>query len=247
MFVAREYAACLLVIVLLAATLLFAGGGIFLTFKAGRHVIARTLHSVKGAQIHDVLLAIVVSLVTGLVLISLLRVAEANESPALQSVQNDRYTIKISVDQVVLHATVQNSRGTSVSGLAKDNFRIYEDGVLQEIKYFSHDDIPVEVGLIVDNSGSMRPKRREVINAALTFARSSNPQDQMFVVNFNENVSYGLPQETPFTDQVAPLELALSSRQNMRANSLLIRLSGGGKWIRTRGTVSKSAVPSGMA
>jgi VWFA-related protein len=111
---------------------------------------------------------------------------------------------------VVLHATVQNHKGILVSGLGKDNFQVYEDGVLQQIDYFSHEDIPVTVGLVVDNSGSMGSKRSDVIAAALAFARSSNPQDQMFVVNFNEHVSFGLPDNTPFTDQVVELEVALS-------------------------------------
>jgi VWFA-related protein len=114
------------------------------------------------------------------------------------------------VDVVVLHATVQDHRDILVSGLDKENFQVYEDGVLQPIKYFSHEDIPVTVGLVIDNSGSMKTKRSDVIAAALTFARSSNPQDQMFVVNFNERVSFGLPESTPFTDQVPQLEVALS-------------------------------------
>jgi VWFA-related protein len=111
---------------------------------------------------------------------------------------------------VVLHATVRNRQGILVSGLCKDDFQVYEDGVLQQIKYFSHEDIPVTVGLVVDHSGSMGPKRSEVIAAALAFARSSNPEDQMFVVSFNEHVSFGLPADTPFTDKVAQLEVALS-------------------------------------
>lgn len=210
MFIVREYAAFLLV-VLFAATLLLAGCGIFLVLKAGCRSAARTLHSLRGVQIRTAHVARIASLVSILFLLILLRAATANQSPASQNAQNDDgYTIRVSVDQVVLHATVRNSRGTPISGLTKDNFQIYEDGVLQEIKYFSHDDIPVEVGLIVDNSGSMRPKRTEVITAALAFARSSNPQDQMFVVNFNENVSFGLPESMPFTDQVAQLEVALS-------------------------------------
>jgi VWFA-related protein len=111
---------------------------------------------------------------------------------------------------VVLHATVQNDKGILVSGLDKDSFQVYEDGVLQQIKYFNHDDIPVTVGLVIDNSGSMGRKRAEVIAAALAFARSSNAQDQMFVVNFNEHVRFALPDNTPFTDQVSELEVALS-------------------------------------
>jgi Ca-activated chloride channel family protein len=119
-------------------------------------------------------------------------------------------TFRVDTTLVVLHATVQTHKGVPVSGLTEDNFQVYEDGVLQQIKNFSHEDIPVTVGLVIDNSGSMRTKRSQVIAAALAFARSSNPLDQMFVVNFNEHVSFGLPEDTPFTDQLPQLELALA-------------------------------------
>ena len=145
-----------------------------------------------------------------ILLIALPGVTQPQASSPAQSPNGDQYTIRENVDFVVLHPTVQDRRGSLVSGLSKDDFQIYEDGVLQQIKYFSHEDIPVTVGLVVDNSGSMGRKRPEVIAAALAFARSSNPQDQMFVVLFNENVSFGLPDNTPFTDQVAQLEVALS-------------------------------------
>jgi Ca-activated chloride channel homolog len=149
-------------------------------------------------------------LVALLVLIVPASLAEAQEPSPAQSRPGDPYTIRVSVDMVVLHATAQDHNHTLVSGLDKKNFQVYEDGVPQQIKYFSHEDIPITVGLVVDNSGSMSPKRPDVVAAALVFARSSNPQDQMFVVNFNENVSFGLPINTPFTDQVAQLEVALS-------------------------------------
>jgi VWFA-related protein len=136
---------------------------------------------------------------------------ESWQSPPRPNNQSDNQdTIKINVDLVVLHATVQNSNHNPVSGLGKEAFRVYEDGVLQEIESFSHEDIPVTVGLVIDNSGSMRPKRTEVITAALAFARASNTKDQIFVVNFNEHVSFGLPANTPFTDKTAQLEFALS-------------------------------------
>ena len=149
-------------------------------------------------------------LVALLVLITLPKFVGAQESSPSRSRPSDDYTISVNVNMVVLRATAQDHKGTLVSGLGKDDFQVYEDGVLQPIKYFSHEDIPVTVGLVIDNSGSMRPKRADVIAAALAFARSSNPQDQMFVVNFNEKVSFGLPETTPFTDQVAQLEVALS-------------------------------------
>jgi Ca-activated chloride channel homolog len=120
------------------------------------------------------------------------------------------YTIRANVDLVVLHATTQDRKNVLVSGLKQDDFQVYEDGVRQPIKYFSHEDVPVTVGLVVDNSGSMKPKRHDVIAAALAFARSSNVDDQMFVVNFNEKVSFGLPGNIAFTDQVPQLQAALS-------------------------------------
>ena len=135
----------------------------------------------------------------------------SQQSPPRPNNQNDNQdTIKINVDLVVLHATVQNSNLNPVSGLGKEDFQVYEDGVLQEIESFSHEDIPVTVGLVIDNSGSMRPKRAEVITAALAFARASNDKDKIFVVNFNEHVSFGLPANTPFTNKTAQLEAALS-------------------------------------
>ena len=130
--------------------------------------------------------------------------------PPSPHAKNGQYTIRVAVEMVVLHATVENRKGVHVSDLTKENFQVYEDRVLQQIKTFIHEDIPVTVGLVVDNSGSMRPKRADVTAAALAFARSSNPSDEMFVVNFNENVSFGLAADTPFTDQVPQLELALS-------------------------------------
>jgi VWFA-related protein len=82
--------------------------------------------------------------------------------------------------------------------------------VPQRIRLFSNEDIPVTVGLVVDHSTTMRPKIAEVSAAARTFVRSSNPQDQMFVVNFNEKVSLGLPAAIRFTDSTAELESAIT-------------------------------------
>jgi len=123
---------------------------------------------------------------------------------------DDQDTIKINVDLVVLHASVQDRERIPVAGLGKEDFQIFEDGVLQQIESFRQEDIPVTVGLVIDNSGSMRPKRAEVIAAALAFARASNAKDQMFAVNFNERVFFGLPANTAFTNSPTQLEIALS-------------------------------------
>jgi Ca-activated chloride channel homolog len=127
------------------------------------------------------------------------------------------YKVGVSVRMVALNVTVRDGSGGLVSKLGKENFQVYEDGVLQQIEYFGREDVPVTVGIVIDNSGTMGPKRSEVVAAAVTFARSSNPKDQMFIVHFNENVSFGLPDNMPFTDNVAQLENALSK---IKANGL---------------------------
>jgi len=141
---------------------------------------------------------------------SLTTIVQAQTSRVSAGIEDEQYTIKENVDYVVLHPTVQDRHGSFVAGLSKDDFQIYENGVLQQIKHFSHEDIPVTVGLVVDNSGSMSKKRPEVVAAALSFARSSKPADQLFAVTFNERVVFGLPAEVPFTDNVSHLEIALS-------------------------------------
>jgi Ca-activated chloride channel family protein len=154
-------------------------------------------------------------------------VAGAQVSQPAQSRSDGEYTIKLNADMVILSATVLDSHNALVSGLGKDNFEVYEDGVAQQIKYFSHEDIPVTVGILVDNSGSMGPKRDDVIAAAMDFARSSNPQDQMFVVNFNDRVSFGLPADKPFTDRQDQLQMALSAIRTIGQTSLYDGIAAG--------------------
>jgi hypothetical protein len=147
-------------------------------------------------------------------------VSGAQVSQSHRAATGDAYTLEVNVNMVILSATVVDRHNALVSGLDKDDFQVYEDGILQQIKDFSHEDIPVTAGILVDNSGSMAPKRDDVIAAALAFARASNPQDQMFVVNFNDRVSFGLPAEIPFTDRPDQLQRALSGiRRSARPRS----------------------------
>lgn len=125
------------------------------------------------------------------------------------SEQANPYTISLDVDQVVLDVTVQDHDGGFVSGLDKSNFQVYEDGRHQAIDFFHHGDVPVTVGLVVDNSGSMRTKRSQVVLAALAFLQGSYPQDENFVINFNEKASFGLHSGEEFTNSVSQLRNAL--------------------------------------
>jgi Ca-activated chloride channel family protein len=119
------------------------------------------------------------------------------------------FTISTTSRLVLLDVSVKDTTGGFVSGLTKDNFKIYEDGKQQDITQFANADIPVTIGLLVDESGSMRNKRPEVITAALSFIHASNPQDEIFVLNFNDKVRHGLPDTMLFTDNVNQLRTAL--------------------------------------
>jgi Ca-activated chloride channel homolog len=119
------------------------------------------------------------------------------------------FTIATTSRLVLLDVSVKDSKGGFVSGLARDNFKVYENGKQQEISQFANADIPVTVGIVVDESGSMRPKRPEVVTAALAFISASNPKDEEFVINFNDRVSRGLPEGLLFSDNIAQLREAL--------------------------------------
>ncbi|MGC2832142.1 MAG: VWA domain-containing protein [Candidatus Acidiferrum sp.] len=112
---------------------------------------------------------------------------------------------------VVLPVNVTDSKGTFVSGLKAEDFKIFEDGRQQDITLFKQEDTPVTVGLIVDHSLSMGPKLPAVVLAVNAFAHSSNPEDEMFVVDFNENVTVELMRGKPFTHDATELQQALTA------------------------------------
>jgi VWFA-related protein len=146
-----------------------------------------------------------------LLLIGLVGGAEP-QAPAPAEAQSPHpYQISVNVDFVVLNATVRDGKGRFATDLSEQDFQVYEDGARQTIRLFRHEDIPVTVGLVVDHSGSMRPKLADVIAAARTFVQSSSPDDQMFVVNFNEKVALGLPDNLPFSNRPEDLGSAIAN------------------------------------
>ena len=119
------------------------------------------------------------------------------------------YIIRSDVRLVLLDVSVKNREGGFVSGLSEDNFAVSENSRPQRITAFAHDDIPVTVGILVDESFSMTPKRVDVLSAAQTFIEESNPHDEVFVLNFNDKVRRGLPDKVLFSDDVLQLRSAL--------------------------------------
>jgi Ca-activated chloride channel homolog len=130
---------------------------------------------------------------------------DAQQNPGTP--QSPGKSIKVDVNLVVLHTSVFDDRGKFVDGLTQDNFRVYEDKVEQKLSIFKREDIPVSMGLVIDNSGSMRDKRPRVNEAALTLVQASNPQDEAFVVNFNDDFYLDLDKD--FTSSIPELKEAL--------------------------------------
>ena len=145
-----------------------------------------------------------------LLALGFLAAAVAGRNQAGKKAQEDQgYTIRTTSRLVLLDVSVKDAAGGFVSGLTRDDFKIYEDGKPQQIADFANADIPVTVGVVVDESGSMRPKQSQVIAAALEFIQASNPQDEVFVINFNEKARKGLPDIKLFSDNVDELRAAL--------------------------------------
>ncbi len=134
--------------------------------------------------------------------------ASSQPQPTAQApTANDQgmFVFKKQVEEVVLHATVLDADRHLVTGLKQNDFTVLEDGKPQTITSFRQEDVPVAMGIVIDNSGSMRDKRQKVNDAVLDLIHASNPQDQVFVVNFSKN--YYLDQD--FTSNVNLLQAAL--------------------------------------
>src|SRR2546426_4887605 len=126
-------------------------------------------------------------------------------APAPPETEPGGFVFHAEVDEVVLHATVVDDKQHLITNLEKNAFTVFENGQPQPITHFRHEDVPVAMGIVIDNSGSMREKRDKVNKAALNLVRSSNPQDQVFIVNFNDE--YYLDQD--FTSDTSKLREAL--------------------------------------
>jgi Ca-activated chloride channel family protein len=137
--------------------------------------------------------------------------SQSQEPPPVSPPASAQSTISVKTELVLLPVSVTDPKGNVVLGLTQQNFRVYEDGRQQEISLFQQGDTPVTVGLIVDHSRSMGPKLDEVAAAVAAFARSSNPNDEMFVVDFNDGVSVELMDGKPFTHDPKELEKAIGA------------------------------------
>jgi Ca-activated chloride channel homolog len=131
--------------------------------------------------------------------------APGDQGQAPVGSENGGFVFRAEAREVTLHATVVDDRNHLVNNLDKTDFTVFENDKPQKITHFHQEDFPVAIGIVIDNSGSMREKRDAVNKAALNLIRASNPDDQVFVVNFNDE--YYLDQE--FTGDIKKLQAAL--------------------------------------
>jgi|SRR5579872_6640296 len=154
----------------------------------------------------------------------------------VDSQAESEFTLRTSSQLVVLNVGVSDVHGAEIRGLKAEDFKVYEDGHPQAVKQFAAEDRPVTVGIVLDASGSMRTKQAEVVTAALAFVHSSNPDDEVFVVTFNDHASLGLPSKIPFSQNANDLGAALLGRKPEGKTALYDALVlaadhlGKGKW-----------------
>ncbi len=158
------------------------------------------------------------------------------QAPAGQ--HDDVYIFKKEVDEVTLHATVVDDRNRLITNLNKGDFNVFEDGKEQKITSFRNEDIPVAMGIVIDNSGSMREKRPQVNAAALNLVRSSNPQDKVFIVNFNEE--YFLDQD--YTGSIPKLKDALERIESRGGTALYDAVVASADHLKKSGELEKKVI-----
>src|SRR5215510_4906174 len=121
--------------------------------------------------------------------------------------QDDVFKLNVNVDLTEVHVTVTDEKDRPVGNLTKENFRVFEDRKEQMISVFKHEDLPVSLGLVIDNSRSIEPRKQRLDAAALSFVRKSNPEDETFIVHFDDEVRL----EQDFTADIADLEKTLAA------------------------------------
>ncbi len=126
-------------------------------------------------------------------------------------------SVHLDVELALVNVTVTDPYNRLVTGLDPDNFRIFEDNIEQEVVNFSSEDVPISIGVILDLSGSMANKLGKAKQAALQFFKTANPQDEFFLVGFNEHAEL----LSPFTSNVEDLQTRMLSASAKGRTALL--------------------------
>lgn len=171
----------------------------------------------------------------------LLAVAVAASAQSGVAVKQEEGVVPVftgGTELVVLHVTVADKDDRIVTDLAEADFEIYENGARQEIKLFQREDVPVSVGILIDSSGSMRDKRMRVNAAALDFVRASNPQDEVFIVNFNDEFYL----DSPFTNDIARMQDGLQRIDSRGGTAMYLAVQASMDYMNEKAKHDKRAI-----
>jgi len=152
--------------------------------------------------------------------------------------QEEPPTFTTEIKEVTLHVTVVDKSGKLITNIPKSAFKVSEDNVEQPIKYFHPEDVPVSMGILVDNSGSMNDKRARVAAAALALVKASNPEDEVFIVNFNDDPYL----DQSFTHDPKKLEEALSRIDARGGTAMRNAISGAITYMKTDAKLDKKVI-----
>ena len=172
----------------------------------------------------------------GLVLLASL--AFAQNTPAPPPSQDDVPLYRTDARLVLLHASVVDKNGKLVTNIPQSAFKVFEDGVEQPLRLFRREDVPVSMGIIVDNSGSMTSKRTRVAAAALELVKQSNPDDEVFIVNFNDDTHF----DQPLTNDVKKLQAALARMEARGGTAMRDALSKSITYVKKNGKKDKKVL-----
>ena len=162
----------------------------------------------------------------------------APEAPGRKNGPNGPYVYKSEVQEVVLHATVVDQHSRLVTNLNKNDFTVYEDGQPQVITRFSKEDVPVSIGILIDNSGSMRDKRQAVNTSALDLVKASNPEDEVFVVNFSDEAII----DTDLTSDISKMQEGLQQIDSRGGTALYDAVVASADYLAKKGRREKKVL-----
>jgi Ca-activated chloride channel homolog len=163
---------------------------------------------------------------------------QKQQGQELEREGSEGFILRKDVQEVALHATVLDDKHRLVTDLGRQDFAVYENGVPQKITSFRREDIPVSIGIVIDNSGSMRDKRPAVNQAALNLVRASNSQDEVFIVNFNDE--YYLDQD--FTANLKKLQEGLEKIDSRGGTALYDAIVASAAHLEKHGKLDKRVI-----
>ena len=162
----------------------------------------------------------------------------ASDAAPPQDDESPTFVFKKEVEEVVLHAIVVDDQNHPITSLARDNFAVYEDGKLQELTSFRKERVPVALGILIDNSGSMLPKREKVNEAALELVDASQQEDRVFVVNFGEDAFL----DQDYTQNVGKLRSALQRMETRGSTALYDAIIAAVDHLKQSSTLQKNVL-----